>query len=1188
MRGRAGRDGNPAKCIVLYKSSDQQCLARITEKGSSKKEKEVQKDELKLLVSYCYDNQTCRHVLFDKALYGQASPKPIPNCTCDNCQYGHIRTDLTEPVLGFLHSIEAESKTVDFSLDDLKIKWAKQWKYLYTRKEPTDTMAESNDWCLAIMEMLIHLNFVKKTFRKTYMRAGNFRKFLEMMKHGLPLDKRKNLFVQKQIYISDSTSDHTESPATEELVTHANALSPSTPSQNSLPCSQTIPMTPSVQRTTTLAFASGQLPLPPQSPHLSNCNETVKRLPEPQFQEFPVKEFHTLFCEAYLKTVEDDELREMERESLSSLEGNIRYTGTLEEINGEFAITLCKPEKHNFRYAREYGSCRIFRLKIPSTLRGGAVQEFRTYFNRKEIKTLEDRFSQLPPLPISNGQEFLLDFAHYILEGNDNAIVYCVRLKSELLSSTSRGLPTGEDLRLWHIPVNNMRNDVANIGLDKYNKRFKLGHSHTTPTVVLSRQDILENAGDVLVKSPLDGVGDEDVIMNDGQGLVELNTFDECCRMLFKAEKLRRDDPMPTALQVRLGPCKGVLLRHSIEKNWLAKGFETKKAILPKSMVKYKMPLKNRKSTQLTIEVNRTNVDWCREPAHLNRDNILLLESRGVALDDLESVIEDWLTSMEKQFLLKKDRTKADLCEIDENILDILRRQSETATEREELDRQYALKLLLAGFSASTVPFLYETFAKRAQRSVEQKLTKFKIPVAKSRRLMMIADPTGTLRPGECYIELTVVDEDTEEPVGVLDGQIVAIREPTYFDGDVVVLKAVKSEALRGYTNVFILPVKTDKEYPTSIATIMSGGDFDGDSAFVSWDKRIVPKKLPWKDRIGRSSVRHSVMKEFVNTGQDQELERVALNRNERLQQMHKTFDHFHGTSQHWLGQLSKRRQLLWDVEGVRTELSYEVGMYCFLAVDRPNKLVLNGKDVEQFLEEIDKYCCDLKTKKQEERVALEMAEGRVALLNPHYDVHRQSLKGPCTYTSESVLAKIDQLCRKRTSSWGNMKAKTFEENREIMAGGKDQLDPTLMSFFDDGVKTLKEKNAAFNIVELEEKLNKIHANYIQAVVKMDHITPYQRLKEWKRLIEREVKQFEECFPDPLERRVAAVDMYRIAEGKKYCNHGHRGSQYVWYVCNKELCDIKATGEGCWQVAVKHVPALLNRRKKAHSSGQKM
>ena len=105
--GRAGRDGNPAKCIVLYKSSDQQCLSRITERHSSKKEKEVQKDELKLLVSYCYDNETCRHILLDKALYGQASPRPIPNCTCDNCQYGHIRIDLSEPVLGFLRSFSS-------------------------------------------------------------------------------------------------------------------------------------------------------------------------------------------------------------------------------------------------------------------------------------------------------------------------------------------------------------------------------------------------------------------------------------------------------------------------------------------------------------------------------------------------------------------------------------------------------------------------------------------------------------------------------------------------------------------------------------------------------------------------------------------------------------------------------------------------------------------------------------------------------------------------------------------------------------------------------------------------------------------------------------------------------------------------------------------------------------------------
>ena len=72
-------------------------------------------------------------------------------------------------------------------------------------------------------------------------------------------------------------------------------------------------------------------------------------------------------------------------------------------------------------------------------------------------------------------------------------------------------------------------------------------------------------------------------------------------------------------------------------------------------------------------------------------------------------------------------------------------------------------------------------------------------------------------------------------PAGVIRGDVIVTRNPCQLPSDIQRLRAVDCPKLRHIVDCVVFSVKGNR----SVASLLSGGDYDGDIAFVCWDERL-------------------------------------------------------------------------------------------------------------------------------------------------------------------------------------------------------------------------------------------------------------------------------------------------------------------------------------------------------------
>ncbi|KAK4243402.1 RNA dependent RNA polymerase-domain-containing protein, partial [Corynascus novoguineensis] len=90
------------------------------------------------------------------------------------------------------------------------------------------------------------------------------------------------------------------------------------------------------------------------------------------------------------------------------------------------------------------------------------------------------------------------------------------------------------------------------------------------------------------------------------------------------------------------------------------------------------------------------------------------------------------------------------------------------------------------------------------------------------------------LEPDEvhiCLSKLFGVDRYSD-----LDGHVLVARNPAHLPSDIQRVKAVFKPGLRHLKDVIVFSIKGD----VSLAHTLSGGDYDGDIAWVCWDSDTV------------------------------------------------------------------------------------------------------------------------------------------------------------------------------------------------------------------------------------------------------------------------------------------------------------------------------------------------------------
>lgn len=150
------------------------------------------------------------------------------------------------------------------------------------------------------------------------------------------------------------------------------------------------------------------------------------------------------------------------------------------------------------------------------------------------------------------------------------------------------------------------------------------------------------------------------------------------------------------------------------------------------------------------------------------------------------------------------------------------------------------LNLLLdSGFNPKELHFLRDLAWKANVAKCEILKTKLNISVGRSAYLPMVVDFTGILGPREVHVGFSTAfkDEATDFCDTILSNMdILVARSPAHYTSDIQKVRAVFKPELSALKDVIVF--STEGDFP--LAGELSGGDYDGDIAWVCWQEEIV------------------------------------------------------------------------------------------------------------------------------------------------------------------------------------------------------------------------------------------------------------------------------------------------------------------------------------------------------------
>ena len=274
---------------------------------------------------------------------------------------------------------------------------------------------------------------------------------------------------------------------------------------------------------------------------------------------------------------------------------------------------------------------------------------------------------------------------------------------------------------------------------------------------------------------------------------------------LYEHQELK----VPSVFQVRLKGCKGVLA--------LDQEVPCGIQIRP-SLVKFEW----RKEQSYPLRIVENGYSRPNEIGRINKQFIQLLSSLGIPDEVFERKqwehfcnVEQLLTNQEVAILYLSAFGQSGLAE----------------------------KLLMAGITGDVKQYLKKmkrdmkkgkTVATSDQKP-RSKAEKLQIPIAQSRLVFGICDPTDRLQYGQCFFQPTI----RGRPQVLVETNVVVGRSPSHHPGDMRVLACVDVLECHHLVDCIVFPVNGNRPH----ADEMSGGDLDGDKFFVCWDQELVPVK---------------------------------------------------------------------------------------------------------------------------------------------------------------------------------------------------------------------------------------------------------------------------------------------------------------------------------------------------------
>lgn len=344
------------------------------------------------------------------------------------------------------------------------------------------------------------------------------------------------------------------------------------------------------------------------------------------------------------------------------------------------------------------------------------------------------------------------------------------------------------------------------------------GLSKTNPVVILDEHQIRHRTKDLL--SPTGEV------MNDGAARISPS-------LMKKVRDAMGLQTIPSAIQGRVGSAKGMwvvdVTDHGSE-DWI----ET----FP-SQRKWKCDFS--KEQHRTLEVR----SWSRElvSASLNIQFLPILEDRAVNKQRMRATfVENMFTDAEQGLAVLKEALAQP---------QLLRKYIRDTTPQPHARLLHRAVPFLAGLPddhIDKIAFLLDGGFEPLQTEILQRLIfetqrkrgdkmkrELKIKLGKSTYAYMLPDFWGVLAPDEVYLAFS--SEFGQEAERDLDGvEVLVARAPAHLPSDVQKVRAVFKAELRHLRDVIVFSAKGEEP----LAGLLSGGDYDGDIAWVCWDEAIV------------------------------------------------------------------------------------------------------------------------------------------------------------------------------------------------------------------------------------------------------------------------------------------------------------------------------------------------------------
>lgn len=124
--GRAGRDNEPATCILWYQAGDKVKVERLIESEENDVRPQIRarlKEKLRCVVNYCENEVDCRRSL-QLTYLGEKFDRALCNNTCDNCKNGKFKlptenvTPLAIKMTNLARELSQSSKVTRIQLVD--------------------------------------------------------------------------------------------------------------------------------------------------------------------------------------------------------------------------------------------------------------------------------------------------------------------------------------------------------------------------------------------------------------------------------------------------------------------------------------------------------------------------------------------------------------------------------------------------------------------------------------------------------------------------------------------------------------------------------------------------------------------------------------------------------------------------------------------------------------------------------------------------------------------------------------------------------------------------------------------------------------------------------------------------------------------------------------------------------------